>query len=307
MKKILNFTFVLFAIALVSCSSDDNIINQVDNNVERGAILRTIEAAPLNFDLREDSSSWSVTVEMEDNNQGNLLDKVDVFVRFLDNTPDNGTNPVDKSLVKTIPASDFVNGPNDLPRADLQISIDEAAAAAGLADNEFTGGDVFNVELELNLTDGRVFTKDDANGGIAGGSFFKSPYQYGITIIGCPPRPGEYTIEMTDAFGDGWQSTNADDGPGIQLFIEGELFREFGICTSYTDTQDEWCVGIGSSATDTFTIPEGVVNATWIFPGDFWGEMGFEIIGPQGQSVFSSAAGSLAAGEFFVVLCAVEE
>lgn len=306
MKNIIKLTFVLLILVTASCTNDDNIINQVDNNIERGAILRTIDVAPLNFDLRDPSIPWDVTVEMEDNNQGALLDKVDVFVSFLDNTPDNGTNPLEKQLVKTIPGSDFETGPVDLPRATLNLTLPEVVAATGLADNEFTGGDVFRIELELNLTDGRVFTKDDANGGVAGGSFFQSPYQYGLTLVGCPPRPGEYTIEMTDAFGDGWQSTNANDGPGIQLFIEGELFREFGVCTSYTDTQDEWCVGGGSSGTDTFTIPEGVVNATWIFPGDFWGEMGFEIIGPQGQTVFSSAAGSLGEGEFFVVLCAIE-
>lgn len=108
---------------------------------------------------------------------------------------------------------------------------------------------------------------------------------------------------MTDDFGDGWQTTNADDGPGIQVFIDGELFGEFGICTDYTTAQDEWCSGSGSSASATLEIPEGAEEATWIFPGDFWGEIGFQIFGPEGQLIYSAAAGSQQEGEFFVVLC----
>lgn len=303
MKNIFKITFALFILVTLSCTNDDNIINQVDNSVERGAILRTIEAGPLNFDLRDEERPWPLTVEMEDNNQGELLDKVDVFVTFLDNTPENGNNPLDKQLIKTISSSEFETGPNQLPRTTISLTLPEVVAATGLAENEYSGGDVFRIELELNLTDGRVFTKDDVNGGIAGGSFFQSPFQYSLTLVGCPPRPGTYTIEMTDAFGDGWQSTNANDGPGIQVIADGVLIGEFGICTSYTSNQDGYCSGSGSSATATFEMPETAENVEWIFPGDFWGEMGFEIFGPQGQLVFSSAPGSLGAGEFFVVLC----
>ena len=171
------------------------------------------------------------------------------------------------------------------------------------ATEQYQGGDVFRVELELNLTDGRIFTKDDVNGGVAGGSFFRSPFQYRLTIVGCPPRPGTYTINMTDAYGDGWQSTTADDGPGIQVFADGILIAEVGICTDYNDSQDAWCSGGGSSGSDTIDIPDGVENLEWIFPGDFWGEMGFEILGPEGQVLYTAAEGSQAEGEFFVVLC----
>jgi hypothetical protein len=306
MKKIFKFICLLLVVSVMSCTSDDSIITQVDNNVERGAILRTIEVDALNYDLRDDSPSWAVTVEMEDNNQGGLLDNVEVFVSFFDNTPENGTNPVDKSLVKTIAASDFENGPNDLPRSSFGVLLTEAAAAAGLSEDEYTGGDVFRIELELNLTDGRVFTLNDVNGGVAGGSFFQSPFQYSLTLIGCPPRPGVYTITMTDAFGDGWQSTTADDGPGIQIFTDGELLAEVGICTAYNSSMDAFCTGSGGSGSASFVIPEGTQSATWIFPGDFWGEMGFEVFFGEGDdqiSIYTGAEAATSAGEFFVVLC----
>lgn len=306
MKKIFKYLSVVTLALLASCANDDNVIRQVDNNVERGAILRTISADPLNFDLRDADRPWNVEVEMEDNNQGNLLDKVEVFVTFFDNTPENGDNPVGKSLVKTIQASDFATGVNDLPRSAFSVTLPEATAAAGLTEDQVEGGDVFRVELELNLTDGRVFTKDDVNGGVAGGSFFRSPYQYRLTIVGCPPRPGTYIIEMTDDFGDGWQTTNADDGPGIQVFGDGVLLAELGICTSYTSAQDAWCVGSGSAATDSFQMPEGVENAQWVFPGDFWGEIGFKIFYDDGSpaplEIYSAGAGSQAAGEFFCTM-----
>ncbi len=299
------YIFSLFALLIVlGCSKDDSsIISQVDSNVERGAILRTISVDPLNFDLRDPERSWNLQVEMEDNRNGNLLDFVNVFVTFFDNTPENGSNDVDKSFVKQIPANAFFTGENNLPRADLELTLPEVASAAGLTPEQYQGGDVFRVELELNLTDGRIFTKDDVNGGVAGGSFFRSPFQYRLTIVGCPPRPGTYTINMTDAYGDGWQSTTADDGPGIQVFADGILIAEVGICTDYNDSQDAWCSGGGSSGSDTIDIPDGVENLEWIFPGDFWGEMGFEILGPEGQVLYTAAEGSQAEGEFFVVLC----
>jgi hypothetical protein len=307
MKLIKKLLFTLGLITLfVSCGEDESTITQVDENVVRGAILRTIEVDPLNFDLRDIERPWNLTVEMEDNKQGDLLDFVEIYVTFFDNTPENGENPVERQFVKIIEASDFVNGPIDLPRGNLTLDLPEVTAAAGLNEDQVEGGDVFRVELELNLTDGRVYTKDDVNGGVAGGSFFRSPYQYRLTIVGCAPRPGLYTIEMTDDFGDGWQSTTADDGPGIQVFGDGTLLGEFGICTAYNNSMEPWCTGSGSSASASFVMPEGVENATWIFPGDFWGEMGFEIFFGEGDDqilIYSAAPGTQSEGEFFVVLC----
>lgn len=306
MKKIFNYTLISSLLILIGCTSDDNIINQVDNNVVRGAILRTIETGPLNFDLRDLERPWPITVEMEDNNNGALLDQVEVFVTFFDNTPENGDNPVSKQLVKILPASAFETGPDGLPRTTFQLTLPEVLEATSLTEEQYTGGDVFRVELELLLTDGRVYTKDDVNGGVAGGSFFRSPFQYRLTVVGCAPRPGLYTVNMTDAFGDGWQSTTADDGPGIQVFVDGELLAEVGICTNYNDSMDSFCTGSGGSGSASFVIPEGAENAEWIFPGDFWGEMGFEVLYGEGDdqiSIYTAAEGTQAAGEFFVVLC----
>lgn len=309
-KIVLSFSLIAL---IVGCTEDESVITQVDDGVVRGAILRTIEVDPLNFDLRDPDRPWNLTVEMEDNNQGDLLDFVEVYVTFFDNTPENGDNPVERQLVTTIPASEFAVGPVDLPRTGFDLTLPEVTQAAGLNDDQVEGGDVFRVELELNLTDGRVYTKDDVNGGVAGGSFFQSPFQYRLTIVGCPPRPGVYTIEMTDDFGDGWQSTTADDGPGIQVFGDGELLGEFGICTSYNSSMDSFCTGSGSSGSASFEMPDGITDATWTFPGDFWGEMGFTIFynGEEGLDepieIYSAGPGTQSEGEFFVVLCRLDD
>ena len=304
MKRIFKLTtFAAITSVFIGCSSDDKIIDQVFDDTTRGAILRTVTSAGSELDLQEPGSSFSVTVEVEDNKGGALLESVDVLLSFDDRTPDNGTNDVDEIAFANIPASAFTTGSFGLPVTTFTGSIDDFAPALGLSDTQYTGGDRVIVRFVLNLTDGRSFTNTDANGGILGGSFFRSPYRYVISLVGCPPRPGVYTIEMTDSYGDGWQTTTANSGPGLTVTVDGVQIAEVGLCSPYDNTQAGYCtVGLSSGST-TITIPDGANEAIWFFPGDFYGEIGLTIRGPQNQVVFSAAPGTLAAGELAVVLC----
>lgn len=305
MKRIFKIiTFATITSIFIGCSSDDKIIDEVFEGTTRGAILRTVTSAGSELDLQEPGSSFSVTVEVEDNKGGALLESVDVFISFDDRTPDNGTNPVDEVAFSNIPASAFSPGSFGLPVTTFTGTIDDFAPALGLTEDQYTGGDRVIVRFVLNLTDGRSFTNTDANGGILGGSFFRSPYRYVINLVGCPPRPGVYTIEMVDAFGDGWQTTTGDSGPGLTVTVDGVVIAEVGLCSPYDNTQAAWCTpSDGSSGSTTITIPDGANEAVWFFPGDFWGEIGFTVRGPQNQVVFTAAPGTLQAGEVAVVLC----
>ena len=79
---------------------------------------------------------------------------------------------------------------------------------------------------------------------------------------------GIYTINMYDSYGDGWQSD------GIAITIDGSV--------SYVT------LASGGSATETINIPSGTQSLTWELTQDSYPwEVGFSIIGPSGNSVYS--------------------
>src|SRR5660397_28185 len=122
MKKYLNKIIVLLvAFSLMqSCETDEKIIDDVFNNIERGAVLRTIATPISTFDFYDTSSQWVVTLEAQDIQNGKLLAEIRVYSTFV-NDGVAGT----EVLVKSIPASDFTTGPFGLPRGDVAVSLQE--------------------------------------------------------------------------------------------------------------------------------------------------------------------------------------
>lgn len=307
MKNLTNKILLFFGVAafMTACTEDKTTVDTVYSDVTRGAILRTLNVVSTEYDIKDMNAPWGVSLEMEDHNEGALLESVDVRLTFVDLTEDNGTNPIDDVFVTNIPASAFGTSDKGLPKLDYNLSFSEALAAAGLEAGEFTGGDYFLFHFDLKLTDGRVFNSENVAGTVSGGSFFKSPFEYRVTLTGCPPRPGIYRIEMFDDYGDGWQTDNPDNGPGITVTADGVLIAEVGLCSIYDSTQAGYCTTGASSGIDYIEIPEGTQVAIWNFPGDNWGEISFAIYGPQDQLVYSVGVGGQSEGEFPVVLCAL--
>jgi hypothetical protein len=111
----------------------------------------------------------------------------------------------------------------------------------------------------------------------------------------CAWLPGVYTIEMVDTYGDGWQTTSGNGGDGIQVSVDG-VVQEVGMCTPYEDSPYDGCVEGPSEATAFITIPDGAQSVKWNFPGDWWGEIAFEIFDPNGVSVYKVSGGEGVAG-----------
>ncbi|WP_339840305.1 hypothetical protein [uncultured Maribacter sp.] len=105
----------------------------------------------------------------------------------------------------------------------------------------------------------------------------------------CPITPGDWVINMTDSYGDGWQTTDGNGGDGLTITLNDGTIFEVGLCSPYagaagTFLGDGECTpNNGSEGTVTITIPEGTESAEWFFPGDQFGEIGFEIISPNGN------------------------
>jgi hypothetical protein len=109
----------------------------------------------------------------------------------------------------------------------------------------------------------------------------------------CPPSdPGQYRIEMHDSYGDGWQTNDRNGGNGIMITIDGEV-TEVAMCTVYTTSegyinfnQADFCVvGDYYDATGYVDIPAGASDVLWEFPGDWYGEISFEIYAPDGTLI----------------------
>ncbi len=109
----------------------------------------------------------------------------------------------------------------------------------------------------------------------------------------CIPIPGEYTVKMFDSYADGWQTTTGSGGPGITIEVDGVQIGEVNLAA-------------GAEGEGTVTIPEGSQFAKWTFPGDFYGEISFTIIDPNGVIQVKTNQGEAAAGTIDVQACLEE-
>lgn len=124
-----------------------------------------------------------------------------------------------------------------------------------------------------------------------------------VVQVVCNPKPGIYRVVMHDSYGDGWQTTNGDGGSGITVNIDGKIV-EIGMCNPYIASSFACVTGNGYEAEATVTLPVGTISAIWNFPGDYWGEISFEIYAPGGTKVFASgASGELKKGQIPIVVC----
>jgi len=302
MRNIFKFLFASLFVVTFSCADSENTIDTV-LDYETGAILRTISVNNAVLNSSDPMSTFSVTVEEQDEEDGALFQQVNVYCQLKDLT--DGNDSTDFILVTSIPASDFATGPVGLPRGDVNMTFGDAAAAMGVGPSQYSPGDVFVVGLEVVLTDGRSYDWTSAAGIITGG-FFSSPFKYNA-LLTCSPMPGDYTVFMTDSYGDGWQTTSGGDGgQGLEINMDG-VITSVAMCSMW-GTYDFTCTQPNAAyteATAVVTIPAGTESALWTFPGDYYGEIGFEITGPNGQVAYSALTpGSATVGLLPVAICA---
>ena len=312
MKNIFKiFLATLLVFSFTSCEDADTVVNEVVDGTQAGAVLRTISddsnSNVLNSSAPE--SFWSQVIEEQDEENGALLESVDVMVSIRDLSPDNGTTVANDFLIKTIPAADFTTGPVGLPRVTAMATFAEASNAMGLNSTQYAPGDLYVFEVRLNLTDGRTYGAADAAGIITGG-YWASPYKYNAALV-CSPQPGDYSIDMHDSYGDGWQ-TAGNGGPGISVTLTdasgNETVVQFGMCSAYGDDSylgfgGDCTSNNGFDATTTVNVPAGSATAIWEFPGDVWGEMSFEIYAPNGDLLLAVGVGEGAPGLLPVTNC----
>jgi hypothetical protein len=273
-KLLFTASILLFA---YGCTTDGEHLASYDHSgdVEYGAVLRTVDDMPQNnlINTSFDDSAFIVTVEEQDIEDGGLLQEMRISAVFDDYTPDNGVTEASE-LVQAVPASEFYTDTEfGLPRFDINVSWGTIKDVFGFVGGEFQPGDIVRIELELELTDGRVFGPESASAIISSG-FFSSPFQYNA-LLACSPMPGEYSLTMWDGYGDGWQSD------GIEICLDGD-------CTYFT-------IPAGNYNEGSIIVPEGTNEMTVSWPGDEWpDEVVVLIVAPNGQQFVFRGAETMA-------------
>lgn len=201
MKNFRIILFILIGVGLGGCSESDVTVDEVFDNTTSGAVLRTLSTNNGTFNFNDPSVDWSITVEAQDEEDGDLLSEVAVYVsQFRD-----GTRVGSEALVKTVPASEFSEGENGLPVADINVSLDEVANSLSLSEDDYLNTDEFRVRLEYVTTNGKTFSNTDASGTVTNSTFFRSPYLYSVQFF-CPLDDaslfdGDYVV-TADAWAD---------------------------------------------------------------------------------------------------------
>lgn len=309
-KNILMLSLV--SAGFLACESSNKTIDDVFAEVTRGAVFRATtpatEVASQELSFSDPSSSFAVTFEVEDNAGGDLLQDVEVYTTYTSSADPSASSS--ETLVTTLPASAFTPNADGLPSIDVNLTLGELASAVGLAEGDYTGGDSFTIRFVLNLTDGRSFSSNNLNSTVSGGSYFRSPFTYTVPLV-CPPippTPGEWTINMEDSYGDGWQTDDGNGGSGITITLNDGTVFEVGLCSPYAAAAGTFlgsgdCTpNGGSSGSATITIPPGTTSAEWNFPGDNYGEISFEIVTPNGN-VAASAGPNPVTGSIAIDFC----
>jgi len=295
MKKIIYLLSIVTV--FISCTESENTIDFVLDNYEQGAVLRTISSSgEYNF-YDPANSVFSATIEEHDTENGGLMQNVEVYISL------NGGS---EALLKTLQPGDFTTGPTGLPRADLKVSLAESVGALGLSSSQYTGGDAVNIRLQLNLTDGRIFSSGDVTGSMTG-SYFASPFAYNM-VIKCIPLsavPGIYTITMADSYGDGWQTSN------LTITVDGQKYI-FAIPSDASADADfnatlESFTGNSSGGSGKLIIPEGASTMSFEWSSGRWpSECSYSIVytkldGTGEQNAFSES--SVAPGVKVLSIC----
>jgi hypothetical protein len=283
MKNTFKLLFSLLMVTLIaSCAKEEGTIYDV-LDYETGAILRTLSVDNALLNNSIPTSEFRVTIEEQDEQDGALLESVDIYVSLRDLTSDNGTTVAQDKFVKSYDASVFTTSAVGLPQATVSANYGEAFAALGITANDVTAGDIFEMELRLNLTDGRTFGKSSAAGIITGG-FFSSPFVYNALIV-CSPEPGTYHIDMRDSYGDGWQ------GGGIEVDIDGDVTK-YKVPDEYSAEENPGGLTTIWSAEADVVVPSGTVSLTWTWISDSYNsECEFEIYSPYGDLLLALGYG----------------
>ena len=174
-------------LALTGCEDAELPVDTVLDGITRGAALRTVNLISNELPIGDETARFEAEFEVQDIELGSLVDNINVYVAFSDNTVEMGAPDLDvpEALFATLSSADFMEGPFGLPRTSFMVTLDEMLQFTGVNESDIFGGDFFPIRFELVLNDGRTFSSTNSNANNLGGLFYNSPFIYFPTVI-CP-------------------------------------------------------------------------------------------------------------------------
>lgn len=210
MKKIQKHITLLFLVCIAFSCSEEKLVDEIVKDTGRGLVLRTLTDSN-SFDIFDTSGTWSVELEVQDQENGAFLSEARLYFTFIDNNEEPSDDTSTETLVATYAASDFSGvGEFGLPTGVVSLTYAEALATAGITVADVLPGDQFFFRLEGELVDGRIFT-NNANGTVSGGSFYTAPFAY------------------TETLDDGIEFETEDENRNVVDITEGATNDDFSI------------------------------------------------------------------------------
>ncbi len=216
--KLFCFIFIIITHIHISCSDDEKPIDTVFESITRGSFIRTLSLSNTDFIIGDTSAIFSLNLEEQDERNGELLENIEVYIQFIDNTIDSEDISTEEILVKTLNLNDFSIGPDNLPRTTLNLGYQELIETLNINAPAISCKDQILVRLALNLNDGRTFTSEDSSNTssiIALDTFSSSPFCYTINLV--DPLPSK------DQFTGIYRYTSIIDGPFGPTFGESDV------------------------------------------------------------------------------------
>lgn len=178
------YKMAAFSIAILfmtsSCDNDDKVAATNADDREIGAYVRTTATVNSDFSIDNPTDFFRVELEVQDEEDGNLLEAIEVYLTYKSA---NGSQS-DEVFLKSLESDVFVTGPFGLPIASLIVSFEEALQAFSMTMSDMSCKDQFEVRINQKLRDGRSFTTGQSSSKIiASDDFWSSPFCYTINVI----------------------------------------------------------------------------------------------------------------------------
>ena len=249
MKNIkIGILFVFTALVVLSCKDDSLSPIITFDQAGKGAYVKLTKLVAGEYDLANfNDSKFEYEVEFVSEKKGADIASYDVYVKFVDNNPDNGDSSADEKLYKSFGKSDLSVVASGLNGLTVSIPMKDVASLLGVAQADIKARDIFSFRGELKTDGGAVFTHDNSTSAINGPAF-QGFFDFSSKVT-CPLSDdqfvGEYVltyVEDPQAFG---VSAFGPDGMTVTLEpIDGSTtLRKF----SYEYLTE---LGIGQGAVD---------------------------------------------------------